>query len=72
MSYVLSVRIKDKLAKQLNKIANETERAKSFHVQKALENYLSEYAELQIAIDRLNDPLDERISAKEMRQMLEI
>ena len=37
MSQVISIRIPDELAIRLNEIAIETERAKSFHIQKALE-----------------------------------
>ena len=70
MSKVVSIRISDKIEKYLNTIAKETERAKSFHIQKALETYIDQYADLQIALDRLNDQNDEIISAEEMRKML--
>jgi RHH-type rel operon transcriptional repressor/antitoxin RelB len=53
MSKAISIRIPDELASKLAEISKETERPKSFHVQKALEAYLSELADLQIAIDRL-------------------
>ena len=72
MSQVISIRIPDEMAKKLNEIAMETERAKSFHIQKALETYLNEYAHLQIALDRLHDTSDEKISSDEMRGMLEL
>ncbi len=62
MSTALSVRGTDKLALKLSEIAKETERPKSFHVQKALESYLSEIADLQVAYDRLHDPTDPVIS----------
>ena len=70
MSKVVSIRISDKIEKYLNAIAKETERAKSFHIQKALETYIDQYADLQIALDRLNDQNDEIISAEEMGKML--
>lgn len=72
MSRVISIRISDEIANQLNVIAQETERAKSFHVQKALETYIKEYADLQIALDRFNDTMDEVVSSEEMRKMLEL
>lgn len=68
----ISVRIPDKLKKELDVIARETERSKSFHVQKAIEFYLREQADLQIAIDRLNDRSDSIISISEMREKLEL
>ncbi len=39
MSKALSVRVTDELALKLTEITEETERPKSFHVQKALEAY---------------------------------
>ena len=42
MSKALSVRTPDDLASKLSEIAEETERSKSFHIQKALESYLNE------------------------------
>ena len=58
MSKALSVRIPDDLASKLSEIAEETERPKSFHIQKALESYLTELADFQVAYDRLHDSTD--------------
>ena len=72
MSTALSVRIPDDLASKLSEIAKETERPKSFHIQKALESYLTEIAELQVAYDRLHDPTDPVVSIKDMMKELEL
>ena len=72
MSKAISIRIPDELASTLSEIAKETERSKSFHVQKALEAYLAEVADLQVAIDRLRDTSDPVISLEEMRKELEL
>lgn len=72
MSTAISVRVPDELASKLSEIASETERSKSFHVQKALEAYLTELADLQVAYDRLHDTADEAISIEEMRKELEL
>ena len=72
MSKALSVRVSDDLALKLSEIAEETERPKSFHVQKALESYLSGIADLQVAYDRLHDITDPVISIEEMRKELEL
>ncbi|PAW72839.1 MAG: hypothetical protein B9S38_04915 [Verrucomicrobiia bacterium Tous-C4TDCM] len=53
MSTTLSFRLPEKLADRLSLIASETERSKSYHLQKALEYYFEEVADLQIAKDRL-------------------
>ncbi len=71
MSTAISVRISDELASKLSEISKETERSKSFHVQKALEAYLAEIADIQVAIDRLHDTSDPVISIKDMRKELE-
>lgn len=68
MSTAISVRIRDDLASKLSEISEETERPKSFHVQKAIEAYLSEIADLQIALDRLHDPSDPIVSLENMRK----
>ena len=72
MSKALSVRISDELALKLSEIAIETERPKSFLVQKALESYLSELADFQVAYDRLTDPLDPIVSVEEMRKEIDL
>ncbi len=72
MSTTISVRIPDNLAIKLSEISLETERPKSFHVQKALETYLNELADLQVAFDRLHDTSDPVVSLADMRKELEL
>ena len=70
MSTPISIRISDDLAKRLEMIVRETERPRSFIIQKALESYLGDYSDLQIALDRLHDTTDEVVSSKELRKSL--
>jgi RHH-type rel operon transcriptional repressor/antitoxin RelB len=70
MGTPISIRISEDLAKQLDFIARETDRPRSYIVQKALESYLDDYADLQIALDRLRDKGDEVISGKELRKKI--
>jgi len=72
MSTSVSVRIPDDLVKRLDEVAKESERSRSFLIQKALEAYLEELADLQIALDRLHDATDPVISIEDMRKELEI
>jgi RHH-type rel operon transcriptional repressor/antitoxin RelB len=72
MSTSVSVRIPDELVKKLDNLAKETERSRSFLIQKALEAYLDELADFQIALDRLNDVTDSIISIDEMRKELDV
>ena len=68
MGKIISIRIPDDMYTHLGIIAKENERSKSFHVVKALEAYLEEQADLQIALDRLKNTNDEIISEKDMRK----
>jgi len=70
MSTPISIRISQDLAKRLDAIVTETERPRSYIIQKALEAYIEDYADLQIALDRLHDKTDEVISGKELRKTL--
>ncbi len=70
MTTPISVRLPKAIAEQLDNIARETERPRSYIVQKALESYLEDYADLQVALDRLHDNTDPVISGKEMRKSL--
>jgi len=72
MSTTISIRLPDNLANELDHISKETERSKSFHIQKAVEIYLMERADFQIALDRLNDHTDPVISIDDMRSNLGI
>ena len=70
MGSTVSVRLHDDLAKDLDEIAKETERPRSFHIQKALEAYIEDFADLRIALDRLRDPKDPVLSGNELRKSL--
>ena len=70
MSTAISIRLPEDLAKQLDNIVKETERPRSFIIQKALESYLKDDADLQVALDRLHDKADPVISSKKMRESL--
>ncbi len=68
MSTALSVRLPKELSERLDNMAKETERPRSFIIQKALESYIEDYADLQIALDRLHDKTDPVVSGKELRK----
>jgi len=72
MSVAVSIRMPDELVRELDSVAKTTERSRSFHIQKALEIYLEEQADLQIALDRLHDSSDPIISIDEMRDELNV
>jgi RHH-type rel operon transcriptional repressor/antitoxin RelB len=70
MNTAISVRLPKDLAEQLDSIAKETERPRSYIIQKAIESYIEDYADLQVALDRLYDKTDPVISGTELRKSL--
>jgi RHH-type transcriptional regulator, rel operon repressor / antitoxin RelB len=70
MNTIVSVRLPKEVTERLDGIARETERSRSFIIQKALETYLEDQADLQVALDRLRDTADPVISGKTLRTEL--
>ena len=66
----ISVELPGKLASRLEDVAKETARPRAFHFRKAVEAYLDDYADSQIALNRLRDARDPVISGKELRKHL--
>lgn len=69
---LISLRLPDELLKVLDSVSKATERSRTFILRKAIENYLEEYVDYQIALDRLNDKDDAIISSKELRSRIEV
>jgi RHH-type rel operon transcriptional repressor/antitoxin RelB len=72
MSVSISVRLPEEIARALEDLAKTTERPKTFLIRKALESYLAEYADYQIALERLRNKEDAVISGTELRKRLGI
>lgn len=70
MSASVSLRISDATAKALEELARTTDRPKTYFIEKALESYLAEYADYQVALDRLRDKDDPIISSAELKKRL--
>lgn len=70
MSIAVSIRLPEFLAKELDEVSRATERPRSFHIQKALEAYIEEMADAQIALDRMRDPKDTIVSSANLRKHL--
>jgi len=68
MRTAISVRLPKDLAEQLDAVTEETERPRSYIIQKAIESYIEDYADLQVALDRLHDRADPIISGQELRK----
>ncbi len=70
MTNMVSVRLSEETIRTLEEVSKMTERSKTFLIRKALENYLEEYADYQVALERLRDKDDMIISGREMRKSL--
>jgi RHH-type rel operon transcriptional repressor/antitoxin RelB len=70
MTRAISLRLPENLVAALDELARETERSRTYLTRKALERYLAEQADLQLALDRLRDPRDPVISGEELRGRL--
>lgn len=70
MAKAVSVRLPDELADQLEQLSEEIHRNKTYIITSALQKYLDEYADYQVALDRLRDKDDQIISSEEMRKSL--
>lgn len=71
MTTSISVRLPEELGRSLQELAELLDRPKSYLVVKALEAYLDEYADYQVALDRLRDKSDPVVSSKELRARLD-
>jgi len=70
MPVSISLRLSETIHDQLEEVAEDTDRSKSYLIRKAIERYLEEYADYRIALDRLRDKDDAIISSKELRKRL--
>ena len=70
MSTSITVRLPDDIAESLEALAKTLDRPKSYLVKKAMETYLSEYADYLMALERLQDKEDLVILSGELRKRL--
>lgn len=66
----MSVRLPEEVMNALGRVSSEIDRPRAYLIRKAVESYLDEYAEYQIALDRLRDKDDKVISSPELRKRL--
>jgi RHH-type transcriptional regulator, rel operon repressor / antitoxin RelB len=70
MSTPVSVRLSDRTARALERLSKRNDRPKTYFIEKALEAYLADYADYQVALDRLRDKDDPVISSAELRKRI--
>ncbi len=67
---IQSLRLPEEIARQLDRLAVETRRTKSSFIIEALEFYLAERQDLEIALARLRDPGAEWITHEDVKNEL--
>ena len=72
ISTSISIRIPDDLAQSLESLAETIDRPKTYVIRKAIEEYLRDYADYLIALERLKDKEDKIVSDGEMMELLGI
>lgn len=72
ISTSISIRISDDLAQSLESLADTIDRPKTYVIRKAIEEYLRDYADYLIALERLKDKEDGIVSDGEMMELLGI
>ena len=70
MSIAISLRLPDQTVHSLDQLASNLERPRSFLIRKAIEEYIEEYTDYLIALERLKDKNDRIISSSELRNDL--
>jgi len=72
ISTSISIRIPDDLAQSLESLAETIDRPNTYVIRKAIEEYLRDYADYLIALERLKDKEDGIVSDGEMMALLGI
>jgi len=70
MSGAVSVRLPEELSKKLDRLAKSLDRSKTYIITRALDEYLEEYEDYLIAVNRLNDKDDRVVSRRELTDHL--
>jgi len=69
MSEPVSIRLPEDVARRLDQLAKSLDRPKTYIVTKALREYLEEYEDYLVALQRLRDKDDRLVSEKELREL---
>ena len=69
---MLSIRLPKEMEDRINRLAESTQRPKSFFVKEALSNYLDDMEDYYEVLKRQNDPSRSLISIEELEKALEL
>jgi RHH-type rel operon transcriptional repressor/antitoxin RelB len=66
MTEAVSLRLPEEIADRLDRLSKSIDRSKTYIVTKALAQYLEEYEDYLVALNRLNDKDDKIVPEKEL------
>lgn len=69
--FMIAVRLPKELEEQLERVASETHRSKSYYIRKALEQYLEDREDYLLAVARLEEKKP-RVSYVKLREELDL
>ena len=69
---MLSIRLPEEMEARINRLAESTQRSKSFFVKEALTNYLDDMEDYYDVLKRQNDPTRNLINLEELENALEL
>ncbi len=67
---MLTLKLPVDLESRLNRLSEKTRRPKSYYMREALSEYLEEYEDAYLALDRLNDKNAKYLNTKELEKRL--
>jgi Ribbon-helix-helix protein, copG family. len=67
----ISLSFDEELINKIEKICTVSERTKSWFVKTAVENYIEDIEDLEIALERSQSPISDFVDEKELKKMLE-
>ena len=67
----ISLSFDEELINKIEKICTVSERTKSWFVKTAVENYIEDIEDLEVALERSQSPISDFVDEKELKKMLE-
>jgi RHH-type rel operon transcriptional repressor/antitoxin RelB len=67
---MLTLKLPADLESRLNRLSEKTRRPKSYYMREALSEYLEEYEDAYLALERLNERNAKYLSTKELEKRL--
>ena len=66
----MTIRLPDELVKNVDSLAKELDRTRTYIIKTALEEFFEEYADYYVALHRMHDKKDPFVTLEEAREIL--